>query len=352
LVKEPSETFDSPASDCLISNLSNDNEGVTPISKAQTAQLNSETKAIERSPTIPKQCPNCGKENTFVFDSGELVCTNCGYVLRESIEDTAPEWRTFPSDEGEDSRARVGSSTNIARHDMGLSTIIGSENKDASGKSLNSSMKSTLERLRTWDRRTQVHSSRDRDLIQAFNELNGISQKMNLSALIVEKAAYIYRKALEQDLIRGRTISGMIAAALYAAIRESDTPRTIKDIAESSGAKLSDIRRDYRIIVNELDLRMPVFDPRRLVSRITSRAGAKQTTETKAIDLVKRSEEIGITTGKDPTGVAAAAVYLASLLESDHKTEKEISEASGLTEITIRHRYLEMKDSLGIEIPR
>lgn len=331
--------------DSLISNLSTGETGSSPPI--------TESKAPELSQSIPKNCPNCGKENTFVLDSGsgELVCTNCGFVLRENIEETGPEWRTFSSEEGERSGARVGSPTNIARHDMGLSTIIGSENRDASGRSLGSSMRTTLERLRTWDRRTQVHTTQDRDLIQAFNQLATISQKMNLGASIVEKAAYIYRKALEQDLIRGRTISGMIAAALYAAIRESDTPRTIKDIGEVSGAKLSDIRRNYRIIVKELDLRMPVFDPRRLVSRIASRAGVKQSTETKAIDLVKKAEEIGITTGKDPTGVAAAAVYLASLLESDHKTEKEISKASGLTEVTIRHRYIEMKDALGISIP-
>jgi transcription initiation factor TFIIB len=235
---------------------------------------------------------------------------------------------------------------------MGLSTIIGSENRDASGGSLfDSSIRASIERLRTWDKRTQVHSAQDRDLIQAFNELDGFSQKMNLSSSIVEKAAYIYRKALERNLIRGRTISGMIAASLYAAIRESDTPRTLKDIAESSGAKLSDIRRDYRIIVRELDLKMPIFDPRRLVFRISSKAGVKQSTETKALELVKRSEEIGITIGKDPTAVAAAAVYLASLLEGDRKTEREISEASALSEVTLRHRYVEMKDALKIEIP-
>ena len=333
--------------DILLSNLS---AGETDSSLVAT-ESKGESKTPELSLYIRKKCPNCGKENTFVLDSGsgELVCTNCGYVLRENIEETGPEWRTFSSEEGD--RARAGSPTDIARHDMGLSTIIGSENRDASGRSLGSSMRTTLERLRTWDRRTQVHTAQDRDLIQAFNQLETISQKMNLGASIVEKAAYIYRKALEQDLIRGRTISGMIAAALYAAIRESDTPRTIKDIGEVSGAKLSDIRRDYRVIVKELDLRMPVFDPRRLVSRIASRAGVKQSTETKAIDLVKKAEEIGITTGKDPTGVAAAAVYLASLLESDHKTEKEISKASGLTEVTIRHRYIEMKDALGISIP-
>ncbi len=327
------------------------------ISNSTGAGANTAVSTKEETPepnlVIPNLCPNCGKENTFAIDSesGELVCTNCGYVLKENIEETGPEWRTFSGDEEDRSRARAGPPIDIARHDMGLSTIIGSENKDATGKPLNYSIRTTLERLRSWDRRTQVHTAQDRDLIQAFTQLDVISQKMNLGASIVEKAAYIYRKALERDLIRGRTISGMIAAALYAAIRESDTPRTIKDIAESSGVKLSDLKRDYRTIVKELDLRMPVLDPRRLVSRISNRAGVKQSTETKAMELVRKAEEAGITTGKDPMGVAAVAVYLASLLEGDHKTEKEISEASGLTEVTLRHRYFEMKNALAIDVP-
>jgi transcription initiation factor TFIIB len=285
-----------------------------------------------------------------VFDSatGELACTNCGYVLRDQIEETAPEWRSFPREAGEESRARVGSPTNLARVGMGLSTQIGLENTDAAGRSLKSSMKTSLERLRTWDRRTQVHTSAERDLNRAFRELDATSQKMNIAAPIVEKAAYIYRKALERKLIRGRSISGMIAAALYAAIRESDTPRTIKDVAESSGEKLSDIKRDYRVIVSELDLRMPVLDPRRLVTRIASRVRAKERTEVRAIELVKRAEDLGIVTGKEPIGVAAAAVYLASLSESDHKTEKDVAAAAGVTEVTLRNRVAQMRRSLGI----
>jgi transcription initiation factor TFIIB len=298
--------------------------------------------------SIPEVCPNCGKKNTFVLDSGELVCSNCGYVLREKLEETGPEWRTFSSSPGEESPARAGSPTNLAIPDMGLSSVIGSENTDAKGGALNSSMKTSLERLRTWDSRSKVHTSQERDLRKAFRELEVMSQKMNASSSIVEKAAYIYRKALERKLIRGRTISGMIAAALYAAIRESDTPRTIKDVVEASGVELSDIRRDYRVIVNELDLRMPVLDPRRLVSRISKRVGAKDKTEIRAVDLVRRAEEAGIASGKEPIGVAAAAVYLASLLESDRKTEKEISKASGLSEVSIRNTYGQMKKGLQI----
>jgi transcription initiation factor TFIIB len=300
--------------------------------------------------SIPDQCPNCGKKNTFVLDSGELVCSNCGFVLREKIEETTPEWRTFATSPGDESPARAGSPTDLAKHDMGLSTVIGSEDVDAKGRAFNSSMRSTFERLRTWDSRLKVHTSQERDLRKAFRDLGITSQKMNLSISIVEKAAYIYRKAFERKLIRGRTISGMIAAALYAAIRETDTPRPIKDVAEASAVDLSDIRRNYRVIVKELDLRMPVLDPRRLVSRISKRVGVKDRTELRAVDLVRQAEEAGIASGKEPMGVAAAAVYLASLLESDRKTEKEISAASGLSEVSIRHTYSQMKSGLKISL--
>jgi transcription initiation factor TFIIB len=307
---------------------------------------------IDASLVVPKRCPNCGKWNTFVLDSGsgEMVCSNCGFVLKENIEETGPEWWTG-GEEGSKSKARAGSPTNLARSDMGLSTAIGSENSDASGKSLGAS-KSSLERLRRWDRRTQVHSSKERDLARAFEELRVFSDKLNLSSSIVERAAYIYRKALEKNLIKGRSIDGMITAALYTAIREYDIPRTIKNVAALSRTSVKSVRRDYRLIVEELDLKLPIFDPRRLVSSISRKVGLREKTELRAIELVKRAEDAGIATGKEPMAVAAAAVYLATRIEPDPKTEKEISAASGLSDVTIRKRYTEIRDVLGIKVPR
>jgi transcription initiation factor TFIIB len=297
------------------------------------------------------RCPNCGKGPFIVDeDSGELVCSNCGYILKEKMEEVGPEWRSFSKEEEEQS-AKTGPPTKLSIPDMGLSTVIGSENRDASGRSFGSSMKTTLERLRTWDRRSRVHTPADRNLREAFSELDWLAEKLNVGDAVVEKAAYIYRKALERKLIRGRSISGMTAASLYAAVRDTETPRTLEDFAAVSNVKKADLARDYRLILKELDLRMPVVDPLRSISRIANRAGLSERTERKASEILKQAEETGIAAGMDPMGLAASALYIASVMEKEKKAEKDIAEAAGVTEVTIRKRYKGLKDALNIEMP-
>ena len=176
--------------------------------------------------------------------------------MKEKIVEAGPEWRSFSSEE-KDNRSRTGSPTSILKHDMGLATVIGDANKDASGRSLSGSMKSTVERLRTWDRRSQVHESADRNRRQAFAELRGFSDKLTVSEAVTEKAAYIYRKALERGLVRGRSITSIIAASLYAACRDMEVPRTLKDVAAVSNIKRKDLARSYRLLLKEMDIKMP-----------------------------------------------------------------------------------------------
>src|SRR5487761_1828153 len=169
------------------------------------------------------KCPRCGKTSMVLDENtGEQVCTNCGYVASEKIVSEGPEWRNFTKEQGDENRSRVGTPSTLARDDMGLSTVIGLENRDVSGRALQASMKATVERLRTWDKRSRVHPSLDRNLRQAFSELERLAQKINAGNAVVEKAAYIYRKAVEKKLVRGRSISEMIAASLYAALRDAE----------------------------------------------------------------------------------------------------------------------------------
>jgi transcription initiation factor TFIIB len=167
---------------------------------------------------------------------GEFYCSNCGFVVKEKITETGPEWRSFSGEEGE-SKSRTGLPTSITYYDMGLSTVIGSANRDAAGKPLSGSIKSGVERMRTWDRRSQVQESAARNLRQAFSELRRLSEKLSISESVTEKAAHIYRKALERKLVRGRSINTIIAASLYAACRDREIPRTLKDVAAVSNIK-------------------------------------------------------------------------------------------------------------------
>ncbi len=295
-----------------------------------------------------ESCPRCGKGDMLTDnDTGEMFCSKCGFVATERVEQEGPEWRSFSKDSGQD-RTRTGAPTSLAMHDMGLATIINPQNKDASGKPLSASMKSTIERLRTWDSRSQVHEPMDRNFRQAFSELDRLKDKLALSDAVIEKTAYIYRKALEKGLVRGRSIPALIASALYAACRNTETPRTLTDVANGINIKRKDVARCYRLLLRELDLKMPVVDPTKGVSRIASIAGLSEKTKRTALEFLKEASRLEASAGKDPMGLAASALYLASVMMGENTTQKDIANAAGVTEVTIRNRYKGLKEVLEL----
>ena len=295
-----------------------------------------------------EKCPRCGKGKMVTdHESGEMFCSKCGFVISEKLQESGPEWRSFPQDEHGD-RARAGAPTSLAMHDMGLATIINPVNKDASGKPLSSTMKSTIERLRTWDSRSQVHEPVDRNFRQAFSELNRLKDKLTISDAVMEKSAYIYRKALDKGLVRGRSISALIAAALYAACRDTATPRNLKDIEIAANIKRKDIARCYRLLVKELSLKMPVTDSIQCVARIASKIAIGEKSKRYAIKVLKKAQEKEVSAGKDPMGLAAAALYLSCVKIGEDKTQRDIAEAANVTEVTIRNRYKGLKELLEL----
>jgi len=266
-------------------------------------------------------------------------------VISDKIIDTSAEWRSF-SNEGGTDPTRTGAPTSLTMHDRGLSTVIGTINKDASGKPLSTSMKSSIERLRTWDSRSQTQSSSDKNLRQALNEMSKLKDKLALTDAVIEKASYIYRKSLERKLVRGRSIQGLVAACLYAACRNTETPRTIQDISNGMNIRKKDIARCYRLVFRELELKMPVVDPVKGVSRIASIAKLNEKTKRKAIQTLNQAKDTGLAAGKDPMGIAAAALYLACISTGEIKSQKEIAIASGITEVTIRNRCAGLRKML------
>jgi transcription initiation factor TFIIB len=293
------------------------------------------------------RCQRCGKRNIISdSESGEIICGSCGLVISERIEESGPEHRIF-LDGGPD-RSRTGDATSLRRHDRGLATIINPSNKDASGKSLSASMKMTIGRLRTWDSRTQSHKSTSRNFMIAFTELGRLKDKLALSDAVIEKTAYIYRKALEKGLVRGRSISALIAAAVYAACRDAETPRTINDISKVSNVKRKELGKCYRKLVQDLDLKMPVIDVVQCVPRIASRLGISEKTKRYAIKMIKDYQQGGEIAGKSPMGIAATAIYLASVVMNENLTQKDVAEAANITEVTIRNRGASMKKALNL----
>ena len=296
---------------------------------------------------VSDKCPNCGKR-TLIEDanSGELTCGNCGFVISEKAVSQGPEWRSFSDEKGAQS-VRVGAPTSITYKDMGLSTVIGRSDRDASGRSLASPMRTTIARLRKWDNRAPAFGSREKNLGVALRELDKMGDKLGVSQSVKEKAAYIYRKALEKGLLRGRSITGISAASLYAAFRDTETPRTLKDIAAVNNLDKKAIARDYRLLLKEMDMSMPVVDAARNVTRISSKVGFSEKVARKAVEIVRLTEEREISAGKAPMGLAASALYLAGVIEGEVRTQKEIAEAAGVTEVTVRNRYKGLRADLG-----
>jgi len=289
-----------------------------------------------------QRCPSCNKSSLLLDDdSGELLCSMCGIVISENRESSGPEWRSFANDGGD--KSRVGAGTSITMHDMGLSTMISPINKDATGKPLSAAMKKSIERLRTWNTRSQVKTSSDKNLRQALSEMDKLKDKLSLTDAVIEKAAYIYRKANEKKLVKGRSIHGLVASCIYAACRDTQTPRTLDDVADGINVRRKDVARCYRLIFRELDLKIPVADPINGVARIASKAGLGEKTKRKAVMLLNKAKKIGMVAGKDPMGLAAAALYLSCISDGGNTTQRSISDASGVTEVTIRNRCAGLK---------
>ena len=299
---------------------------------------------------LNSNCSRCGKKSLLTDQvTGEQFCGKCGYVTSEKLQASGPEWRSFQKDGGSDP-ARTGAPSSLTIHDMGLSTIINPQNRDATGKPLTASMKSTITRLRTWDSRSQSSATADRNLRQALNELNRLKDKLTISSNVLEKAAYLYRKALEKKLVRGRSISAMIAASLYAACRDTETPRTLKDIAEAANVKRKDISRCYRLLYNELELKMPVVDPIQCIARISSKLKVTEKIKRYAAKILKETQKRQESSGKDPMGLAAAALYFSCAINGVSITQRDLAEAAGVTEVTIRNRYKGLKEAKILEL--
>ncbi|HZA08189.1 MAG TPA: transcription initiation factor IIB [Nitrososphaeraceae archaeon] len=294
------------------------------------------------------------KSNQIITDcqSGKLISSKCGQVISDKFQQEGPEWRNFELlSSGESngrSRSRIGMSTSLARHDMGLSTIIGKTDRDASGQKIDAQMRSKMERLRTWDFRTQIRSATDRSLRQAFFQLDVLKDRLGLSDSIVEKAAYIYRKAQERGLVRGRTISGILAAAIYIASREMGISRTLKDIAAYSNVKFKEVAKSYRLLCIELDLKIPIVDPMKYIAKVANKANLSEKTKRQAADIMNDITKREISVGKNPMGMAASVLYISSMKTGENITQCDLSNAAGVTEVTLRNRYKDLMNRLEL----
>jgi len=283
-------------------------------------------------------------------DCGEIICSNCGMVLSDKIQESSrPDKRTFNSSD-RDNIDRTGIPTSLARHDMGLATTIANTDRDASGHKIDATMRSTMNRLRVWHFRTQAYTPTDKNLLQAFNELDLLKDKLSLPDASVQKAAYIYRKVQEKGLGRRRPIHTVLAAVIYIACREMEIPRTIKDISKNSNIKPNEISRLYRLLVFELDIRIPLVDPMKCITMISNKVNVSEKIKHYAMNImnddITRSQ---ISAGKNPLGLAASILYLSCLINNSSINQTVFAQAAGVTEVTIRNLCRNLKSKLNLK---
>ncbi len=289
-------------------------------------------------------CPECSGKVVSDDEHGETVCIECGLVVEEDSVDRGPEWRAFDSRE-KDKKSRVGAPTTNMMHDKGLSTNIDWRDKDAYGNALGAKQRKKMQRLRKWNERFRTRDSKERNLKQALGEIDRMASALGLPENVRETASVIYRRALDENLLPGRSIEGVSTAAVYAAARQAGVPRSLDEITEVSRVEKSEIARTYRYVVRELGLEVKPADPESYVPRFASSLGLSEESERRARQLLQNAKEQGVHSGKSPVGLAAAAVYAAALLTNEKTTQAAVSEVADISEVTIRNRYHELLEA-------
>ena len=290
-------------------------------------------------------CPECGcTQLNYDSSRAEISCKECGFVIDENIIDAGPEWNAY-SQEQQNNRARTGSPASNLVHDGGLPSVIDKSNKNISSKNA-----SQWYRLRKWNKKMRISGARERSLAFALNNLSRKSSNLNLPRDIRELASSIYRKAVDNHLIRGRTIEGVVSASIYIACRKYNLPRTLAEISEVSELSKKELGRVYRFIANKLNIKLAPTSPGDYIPRFASELNLSEKIQVKSLEIIGQSRKKGLVIGKGPNGFAAAALYIASQQLGERRTQKDIADVAGVTEVTLRNRYKEISENLNLSV--
>ncbi len=283
-------------------------------------------------PSTDVRCPDCG--SAIYTESAEKVCHDCGLVVETDRLDRGPEWRSF--DDSETNPKRTGSPLTVARHDRGLSTEIGYASDISAAK------RRQFARLRRQHNRARVTSKRERNQIHAFTRIKHIVSDQSLPTSVRDQACSLFRSAQNEDLLRGRSIEGFVAACLYAACRLASISRTIDEITTASQSSRAEFRAAYDALNTELGLPVEPTHPREYLPRYANRLGLSTAVERRARELVEHTDEEGILIGRNPSGVAAACLYTAAKERDAGLTQREAADVASVTPVTVRTTYQEL----------
>jgi len=291
-----------------------------------------------------KKCPECGGINLFWNkEKGEIICKDCGLVIEDKMIDFSQEWRSFDSEDSERKR-RTGAPMTYTEYDQGLGTEVGQKGDllRLEGKNRNKFF-----RLRKWQYR--ISTAIERNLKLALAELKRVSSFLKLPKSVEEEAARIYTQAVQRGLVRGRSMESVVAGALYAACRRHEVPRTLDELAEASNIEKKEIGRTYRFVTRELGISILPSNPADYIARFSSALKLNAETQSQAIEILELAQKAELTSGRGPTGIAAASLYVSALLHGEKRTQREVADVAGVTEVTIRNRYKELLEKLDLD---
>ncbi|MBN1503034.1 hypothetical protein JW930_05810 [Candidatus Woesearchaeota archaeon] len=289
-----------------------------------------------------KKCPECKDENlAWNKEKGEIVCRSCGLVLDDRLFDFGQEWREF-DDDATEKRRRTGAPLTYTKEDQGLGTEIGSKQDLYKLKSKKD--KSKFYRLRLWQRR--VSTAIEANLRIALSEIKRISSVLTLPAYVEEEISKIYTHAVQRGLVRGHSTEAVVAGVVYAVLRMYDIPRTLNEVSEVTGIDKKKVAKNFKYVSRNLNIKTLPIDPLNYISRFASELRLKPKTHTKAIDIVQKATRKQLVSGRSPKGIAAGALYIASKIHNERKTQAEIAKVADVTEVTVRNSYKELTSGL------
>lgn len=293
------------------------------------------------------KCKDCGSEDIF-YDEGraEMICANCGRVVEMRLVDSGPEWRAYNYEEQRE-RERVGAPATPMKSDKGLKTHIGYHpRRDYRGESLSPMQQRKFNILNTLNQ--QATDAKDRNLRQAIREIERISSQLGIPENIQQAAVLLYRKAMERDLIRGRSINGIATACLFIACRQNGVPRNLKEFSTVLDMDINDLGKYIRTVIQQLNVRFTKPNIRIFIDKLGRQMGFSTPTILLAIKIIEEAEKKNLTIGKNPTNLAAAALYLAGIQNGERKTQQEVAKVAKTTPVTIRNRFKELAQAIDI----
>ena len=291
-----------------------------------------------------KKCPECAGINLFWHkDKGEVICKDCGLVVEDKMVDFGQEWREFDA-EGGDKRRRSGAPSTYTQYDQGLGTEVGGR---ADLSRLGSKSRNKFVRLRKWQYR--ISTAIERNLKLALSELKRVASYLKLPRSVEEESARIYTMAVQRGLVRGRSMESVVSGALDAAGRRHEVARTRDELSEASGIEKKEIGRTYRFVTRELGINILPSNPADSIPRFASALKISPEAQSKSIEILEKAQKEELTSGRGPTGIAAAALYVSALLHGEKRTQREVADVAGVTEVTIRNRYKELLEELNLD---